>query len=205
MIHQILGKLKLFLFKKKWKRVNKHNFTNPRNVFPIQRVEVGKYSYGPLNVRTWEAENEKLIIGNFVSIAEDVLFILGGNHNIETFSTYPFKVMFQGDKQEAWSKGPIIVEDDVWIGARSLILSGVTIGKGAIIAAGSVVTKNVPPYSIVGGNPAKIIRFRFEDDIIKELLEIDYSKIDKKFVLDNIDHLYNKKSLKVIIDQLKGR
>jgi len=133
------------------------------------------------------------------------LFILGGNHNIETFSTYPFKVMFRGDKQEAWSKGPIIVEDDVWIGARSLILSGVTIGKGAIVAAGSVITKNVPPYSIVGGNPAKIIRFRFEDNIIKELLEIDYSKIDRKFVLDNIDHLYNKKSLKVVIDQLKRR
>jgi len=205
MIHQILGKLKLFLFKKKWKRVNKHNFTNPRNVFPIQRVEVGKYSYGPLNVRTREAENEKLIIGSFVSIAEDVLFILGGNHNIETFSTYPFKVMFRGDKQEAWSKGPIIVEDDVWIGARSLILSGVTIGKGAIVAAGSVITKNVPPYSIVGGNPAKIIRYRFEDNIIKELLEIDYSTINKKFVLDNIDNSYNKKSLKVVIDQLKRR
>lgn len=205
MIHQILKEIKLFLFKKKWKSLNKHNFTNPRNVFPIKSVEVGRYSYGPLNVRAWGAENEKLIIGSFVSIAEDVLFILGGNHNIETFSTYPFKVMFLGAKREAWSKGPIIVEDDVWIGARSLILSGVKIGKGAIIAAGSVVTKNVPPYSIVGGNPAKIIRFRFEDDIINELLEIDYSKIDKKFVLDNIDHLYNKKSLKVIIDQLKGR
>jgi len=70
-------------------------------------VKVGKYSYGPLNIRTWGAENERLIIGNFVSIAEDVLFILGGNHNMNTFSTYLFKVMSLGEKKKLGAKGQL--------------------------------------------------------------------------------------------------
>ncbi len=199
MLRKIIKYVKLYFFLKKWKKLNKNNFVTPKNIFPIDIVEVGDYSYGPLNVRTWGSYNEKLIIGSFVSIAEDVLFLLGGNHNIETFSTYPFKVMILGEKKEAWSKGPIIVEDDVWIGTRAIILSGVRIGQGAIIAAGSVVTKDVPPYSIVGGNPAKIIKYRFDKNLIDLIKTKDIQLILKEEnIIKNIKDLYSPLNVEIL-------
>ncbi len=175
---KICLKLRYIIFIFKWRIKNQRNKTIPKNIFPEEIVTVGKYTYGELNVRYWDSKGEKLIIGNFVSIAEGVKFILGGNHEIETFTTYPFKVMSLGEKVEAWTKGPIIVEDDVWLGMDSLILSGVRIGQGAIIAAGSVVTKDVAPYSIVGGNPAKILKYRYSEEIIKEMINFDWSKVN---------------------------
>ena len=91
---------------------------------------------------------------------------------------------------EAISKGDIIVENDVWIGYRATILSGVNIGQGAIIAAGSVVTKDVPPYAIVGGVPAKVIKYRFPPEMIGELLKVDYSQLSEEMVREHIDELY---------------
>ncbi|XZG71928.1 rhamnan synthesis F family protein [Chitinibacteraceae bacterium HSL-7] len=120
--------------------------------------------------------DEQLSIGHFVSIAEDVRFVLGGEHDYDVLSTFPFRAKYLGI-EEAKTKGPIIVEDDVWIGYGSTILSGVTIGQGAVVAAGSVVTKNVPPYSVVGGNPAKVIKYRFEPEVIAKLLKFDYSRL----------------------------
>ncbi|MEC5270294.1 CatB-related O-acetyltransferase [Heyndrickxia coagulans] len=195
-------------FKIKWRILNKHNFTTVERLFPLNVVNVGNNSYGSLDVFTWNAENEKLVIGNYVSIAPGVKFVLGGNHRLDSFSTYPFKVMMLGDKNEATSKGRIIVEDDVWIGMDSLILSGVTIGKGAVIAARSVVTKDVPPYSVVAGNPAKVIKYRFDEDIIGELKTIDFNKIDYKFVEKNISDLYkplNKELLTKIMLELYNK
>lgn len=168
----------LYLFKRKWRNRNSHNMTYAMNIFPIDCVQVGKMTYGPLEVHTWGASNEKLEIGHYCSIAEGVKFILGGNHYYHTFSTYPFKVMVMKEEKEAWSKGPIVIGNDVWIGMDSMILSGVTIGQGAVIAAGSVVTKDVPPYAIVGGNPAKVIKYRFEPQIIDRLLKIEFSNIN---------------------------
>lgn len=119
-------------------------------------------------------KESKLKIGNFCSIAPEVAFILSADHYINQFSTYPFKskVFDQGD--EGVSKGDIIIEDDVWIGFRSTILSGVTIGQGAIVGAGSVVTKSVPPYAIVGGVPAKVISYRFETEIREEMKKLTF-------------------------------
>ncbi|MGL4955492.1 MAG: CatB-related O-acetyltransferase [Cetobacterium sp.] len=169
----------LFLrLKLRWKKVNLENMVFPINYFPMSLVKVGKYSYGPLYVKYWETAEENLEIGNFVSIGPGTKFILGGNHETNTFTTYPFKVKFLGEKVEAWTKGPIIVKDDVWIGTDALILSGVTVNQGAIIAAGSIVTKDVPAYSIVGGNPAKIIKYRYSKDIIDEMITFDWSKVD---------------------------
>ena len=88
------------------------------------------------------------------------------------------------------SKGDITVDNDVWIGYGATIMSGVHIGQGAIVAAGAVVTKDVPPYAIVGGVPAKVIKYRFEPELIKELLKIDYSKLTKEKVEKHIDDLY---------------
>lgn len=146
--------------------------------FDINKIKIGKNSYGSINVKMYGTDNENLIIGNYCSIASNVLFVLGGNHNYKTLTTYPFKNKILNENNiEAISKGPIILEDDVWIGANSLILSGVRIGKGAIVAAGSVVTKDIPPYAIVGGNPAKIIKYRFNKDIIEKIIDIDLNKI----------------------------
>lgn len=182
--------MKMKLFKLKWRKTNKHNFTFAKNLFNLKKVTVGKMSYGPLEVFGWQDEREGLIIGNFVSIAEGVKFLMGGNHNIKAFSTYPFRVKMLGEKSEAWSKGKIVINDDVWIGMDSMILSGVTIGKGAIIAARSVVTKDIPPYAIVGGNPAKFIKYRFSQNLIDKMLNIDLSKINYNFSKENINYLY---------------
>jgi len=84
-----------------------------------------------------------------------------------------------------------------------MILSGVRIGRGAVIAAGAVVTKDIPPYAIVGGNPAKIIKFRFEQDVINELMNVDLAKIDKNFISTNIDLLYDNEAIEKIIHKLK--
>ncbi|MBP2032211.1 acetyltransferase-like isoleucine patch superfamily enzyme [Clostridium algifaecis] len=183
---------KLYFFKKKFRAMNKHNFINASNIFPIKSVKIGKMSYGPIIVEAWKSKNEGLEIGNFVSIASNVRFILGGNHNYRYFSTYPFKVMaLKENTIEAYSKGKIVVKDDVWIGMNSIILSNVTIGQGAIIGAGSVVTKDVPPYAIVCGNPAKVVKYRFNKDTIDKMLKLDFSKIDIKFIKNNIDYLYS--------------
>lgn len=103
--------------------------------------------------------------------------------------TFPFKNILTKNKiQEAMSKGPIIVEDDVWIGYGAIILSGVKIGKGSVIGAGSVVAKNVEPYSIYVGN--KVIKKRFNQDIINKLEQVDYSKINVELLDTKIDNLY---------------
>ena len=105
-------------------------------------------------------------------------------------STYPFKKLMLHGEQEAISKGDIIIEDDVWIGYGAIILSGVHIGQGAAIAAGAVVSKDVPAYAIVGGVPAKIIKYRFSESVRRQLEKIDFSKIENKFVEEHISQLY---------------
>lgn len=187
LIYRVLRKL---YRKNYWKKNNKHNGIILKNIHNYKNVVAGKHSYGIIDALFHSNTDEKLYIGNFCSIAPNVLFIVASDHNYNNLSTYPFKVMIAGEKAEALSKGNIIVKDDVWIGANSTILSGVTINKGAIVAAGSVVTKDVPPYAIVGGNPAKVIKYRFSEPIIQKLLKIDYSKLTDETILNNLQNLY---------------
>lgn len=190
--------------KKRWRKLNAHNFTNINTIVPFDIIKVGKMSYGPLNVFYWGNSSEKLLIGNYVSISSNVSFLLGGNHNIDTLSTYPFKVKTLKENTEAWTKGEVKIEDDVWIGMNATILSGVVIGQGSIIASNSVVTKSIPPYSIVAGNPSRIVRKRFNDKTIEKLIEMDFSLLDKELIEKNIDMLYEpldlnkEKTLKLI-------
>lgn len=184
-IKKWMSSINFFYIRRQWYRQNKHNLISMGNNFPIKKVKVGKASYGKLNVHYWGSKNEYLQIGNYVSIADNVLFSLGGNHNIKSSTLYPYKVLFFGEKTEAISKGPIIVGDDVWIGEGACILSGVKIGQGAVIAARAVITKNVPPYTIVGGVPAKIIKERFSRDTINYLKKIDFNKITPDFFKKN--------------------
>ena len=144
-------------YEKEFRKTNPKSILIPKDRIPLSLIKCGKYSYGNPKIVKFNIENEKLEIGNYVSIADNVTFILSGNHYIDTFTTYPFKVNCFSEKVEAWGKGPIKVGDDVWIGYGATILSGVTIGQGAVIVAGSVVVKDVEPYSVVGGNPAKLL------------------------------------------------
>lgn len=140
--------------------------------------EIGEHTYGaPGSPIVIETEFANLKIGKYCSIAREVLMILG-NHRVDTVTTYPFKALcgFWPESVDSTddhsTKGDIVIGNDVWIGARANIMSGVTIGTGAVIATAAVVTKDVPPYAIVGGNPARIIKYRFSEKIIERLLAV---------------------------------
>lgn len=168
--------LKTELLNMRFRKNNKNNKISFSYVNEINNIVVGNYSYGVINLFDFK-NGSKLIIGNCCSFARNVTFCLGGEHDYKTLSTFPFENVYS-NKITSFSKGDIIIEDDVWIGMNSTILSGVKIGKGAIIAAGSVVTEDVEQYCIYGGVPAKFIKKRFNDDIIAKVKNIDYSKIN---------------------------
>lgn len=185
-----INKINKAIKRKKWRRLNSHNFTNPQNDFNFDLVSVGKGTYGGIYVLTFD-DKHKLKIGNYCSIAPDVAFMLSADHPTDLLSTYPYKVKLLNQPLEGVSKGDIVVGDDVWFGFRSTIMSGVHIGQGAIIAAGAVVTKDVPPYAIVGGVPAKIIRYRFANEVISELMKVDFEKVDRSYCEKNIEQMYS--------------
>ncbi|WP_290443021.1 CatB-related O-acetyltransferase [Clostridium estertheticum] len=187
---KVLNIIKLIIFKITWRKRNSNNYTTVRNIFPVEKVFVGKYTYGALNISCFGNPKEKLFIGNYCSISSGVKFILGGEHHPEYLMNYPFKLYLlpNNDVDDRRTKGTIVVGDDVWIGTNTIILSGVTIGQGAIIAAGSVVARDVPPYAIYTTN--RIIKYRFSEDIIDKLLKIDFSILNYKFVKENIELFY---------------
>ena len=148
-------------------------------------VEIGAYSYlsGP-NINIHSCIN-KVKIGRFCSIARGVQ-IQEYNHPINKLSTSFLKKKLSHSnsiKEEIESKGEVIIGHDVWIGANAIILSGVKIGTGSIIAAGAVITKDVPPFAIVGGNPAKIIKFRFDDKVQNEIINSEWWNKKPKEIL----------------------
>lgn len=138
--------------------------------------------------------NDHLIIGRFCSIACGVKFLFNSaNHTLNSLSTYPFPLFFEewdldvSNVASSWdNKGDIMIGNDVWIGYEAIIFAGVTIGDGAIIGSRAVVTKDVPPYGIVGGVPAKLIRKRFSEEIISTLLEIRWWNWSRERIIKNI-------------------
>jgi len=138
---------------------------------------------------------DKLVIGKFCMIASDVKFIMNGaNHLSESISSYPFAIFGNGWENAMAgksypNKGDLIVGNDVWIGYNATIMSGIVIGDGAIIATNATVTKDVAPYTIVGGNPAKEIRKRFDEDTIKKLLAIQWWNWDIATISKNVQAL----------------
>ncbi len=149
---------------------------------------VGRHTYGMehVKIRRW-AEMKKhynLVIGHFCSIADDLEVYLGGNHYTHLISSFPFGIVGNAafprslqipenpNLNGSYSKGDVVIGSDVWIGSHVTIMSGVRIGHGAVIAANSHVVKDVPDYAIVGGNPAKVIKYRFSPEQIAELLKI---------------------------------
>ncbi len=191
-----------------WRIQNFDNHTNLIiNGSLFENIAVGKGSYGDINAIFSNKSSVALIIGNYVSIAPDVWFIPESEHGYKALSTYPFKVMLGLQTYEAGSKGSIVIEDDVWIGARATVLSGVRIGQGAIVAAGSVVTKDVEPYSIVAGIPAKHIKYRFSPKVVEELKHFNLGLLTKDVVKDNIDLVYRTltdENINEVLSILKG-
>lgn len=139
--------------------------------------------------------HDRLIIGKFCSIACGAKFIFNSaNHTLHSLSTYPFPLFFEEwelDKKnvaDSWdNKGDIVIGNDVWIGYEAVILAGVTVGDGAVIGTRAVVTKDVPPYTIVGGVPAKPIRKRFSEDVIARLSELKWWDWQKDRIAQNIE------------------
>ena len=142
---------------------------------------IGKKTYGSENIKIYQwGEGKTIKIGSFCSIATNIQIFIGGNHRHDWITTYPFGHIhqdiygnFNGEGHPA-SNGDVIIGNDVWIGANATIMSGVIIGDGAVIANNSHVVKNVEPYTIVGGNPAKPIRKRFDDETITKLLKLKW-------------------------------
>ena len=160
--------------------------------------EVGSNTYGHNGIKIIGGHDEgtKLIIGKFCSIAEGVTVFLGANHRIDWFTTFPFghivETAFPKVKKEHGhpsSKGDVVIGNDVWIATNAVVMSGVNIGDGAVIGAYSIVTKDVPPYTIVAGNPAKQIRKRFSDEIINKLLELKWWDMDESKINEISDIL----------------
>ena len=165
-----------------------NDFENDPTLFEKNNV---LYHY-PIN-------KDKLVIGKFCSIACGAKFLFtSANHTMKSLSTYPFPLFFEEwgldkkDVTKSWdNKGDIIIGNDVWIGYEAVILSGVTIGDGAIIGTRALVTKDVPPYTIVGGMPAKIIRKRFEEETINLLLEKKWWTWSREKIAKNIKNIQN--------------
>ncbi len=134
--------------------------------------QIGLGTYGLPEVHDW-AEGSTLTIGAFTSIADDVHIFLGGHHRTDWISCYPFPAFVEeavGISDYGGTHGDVIVGNDVWLASGCTILSGVTIGNGAVVAARAVVTRNVEPYAIVAGNPARVIGWRFDPSIREALL-----------------------------------
>jgi acetyltransferase-like isoleucine patch superfamily enzyme len=144
-------------------------------------MKVGKYTYGHTKIKHERLKTGNITIGSFCSISEGVTIFTGkGGHRTEHISTFPFgrihKKKFPNDPTKCLSSdiGDVIIGNDVWIAKNATIMSGVTIGDGAVIANNSHVVKDVEPYSVVGGNPAKLITYRFDEETIAKLLKIKW-------------------------------
>jgi len=177
-----------------------------KNFIHSKNILVGDYTYyddprGPGRFEEnvlyhFEFIGDRLIIGKFCAIARDVQFIMNGaNHPMKGFSTYPFYIFGNGwekatpNADDQKIKGDTVVGNDVWIGYNSAIMPGISIGHGAIVATRSVVTKDIPPYSIAGGNPAKVIRFRFDEETITGLLHVAWWDWPIESITENLEKI----------------
>jgi acetyltransferase-like isoleucine patch superfamily enzyme len=156
------------------------------------RIQVGRFTYGKPEFFLWN-DSEKIEIGSFCSIANEVAIFGGGEHRSDWVSTYPLRMVFglpgAGSDGQPASRGTTKIGSDVWIGFRSTILSGVTIGDGAVVAAGSIVTKDVPPYAVVAGTPAKVVKMRFPPEQVEQLLKIRWWNWPIEKVKENVSAL----------------
>jgi virginiamycin A acetyltransferase len=158
-------------------------------------LHVGEYTFGcHIDIRTWRAfvPEDDIWIGKFCSIADRTVMFTGGNHTYNRVSTYPFDKLFPGQCNISgcvYSKKGIRIGNDVWIGSGAVIMSGVTIGSGAVIGAYSVVRGDIPTYAVAIGNPCRVVKYRFDEERIKKLLEICWWDWPIEKIKENISWL----------------
>lgn len=176
-----------------------------KNVITRPNIEVGDYTYyDDVNgaerfeehvTHHYEFLGDRLIIGKFCAIGKGIEFVMNGaNHRMNSVTTYPFNIMggwerFAPSLEELPLKGDTIVGNDVWIGQNVTVMPGVHIGDGAIIAANSVVTRDIPAYCVAGGNPCRVIRRRFDEALTKYLLKLRWWDWDAKKIFRSMDAL----------------
>lgn len=173
---------------------------------------VGKHTYGHHNIEIYYwGEGTWLDIGSFCSISGHITVYLGGNHRIDWATTYPFGHINQNifnnfnGKGHPQTKGDVKIGNDVWIGTSVTIMSGVTIGDGAVLANNSVITKDVEPYSIVGGNPFKLIKKRFDEETINQLLELKWWELDDSYINQMSPYLCNENFKEYLPELIKAK
>ncbi|HEY6781188.1 MAG TPA: CatB-related O-acetyltransferase [Thermoleophilaceae bacterium] len=158
-----------------------------------ERLEMGRHSYGEPRIQTFPGDEARVTVGSFSSIAIDVVLMDGGNHRTDWVTSFPLRdrLGLPGalEDGETYAKGDMAIGHDVWIGRGARVLSGVTIGHGAVIGGYSVVTKDVPAYTIVAGNPARPIRQRFSDEQIEALLTIAWWEWPLETIVERVDEL----------------
>lgn len=158
------------------------------------QYEIGRHTYGNPEISTWK-EGATLKIGAFCSIADGVKIFLGGEHRIDWVTTYPFTALWEQGKHIAGhpkTKGDVIIGNDVWLGAEAVIMSGVKIGDGAVVGARAVVTTDIAPYEIYAGNPARLVRKRFDTKTIRQLLELEWWNFDDSEIARMLPLMLNK-------------
>jgi acetyltransferase-like isoleucine patch superfamily enzyme len=168
-------------------------------------ITVGEGTYGAVHLikHSWNLET-RVYIGKYCSIADNIHIFLGGNHNMNAVTTFPFSTdsshdnLFGTKGAQPISNGDIEIGNDVWIGSHVSIMSGVKIGSGSVIAAFSHVVKNVLPYEVVGGNPAKHIKFRFSNEVISQLLAIEWWNWPQDKIFKNVKLLINEPSGEIL-------
>lgn len=177
-----------------------------KNVVTRKNISIGDYTYydDPDGAEDFEAHvthhyeflGDRLVIGKFCAIARGITFIMNGaNHRMNSVTTYPFNIMGHGWEkctptlEDLPFKGDTVVGNDVWIGQDVTVMPGVHIGDGAIIAAESVVTQDIPPYHVTGGNPCRVIRKRFDDALIDYLLALKWWDWDTEKIFCNLEAL----------------
>lgn len=180
-------------------------FFYTRDLLPQYKNNIGKYTYGLPKI--FKLENtSQLEIGKFCSIANEVKIFLDGEHETQNISTYPFGY-FKGftvkKRYQTKSKGKITIGNDVWIGYGVTILSGVNIGDGAVLGACALVNKDVTPYTIVGGIPAKMIKKRFDNQTIEQLLKIKWWNWSDEKIQKNIEILKSNNIDSFILNKYK--
>ncbi|MBE5834824.1 MAG: antibiotic acetyltransferase [Butyrivibrio sp.] len=191
--------IKKVVMKRKWRKKNKHNYTIANSLFNPDQVIVGNKTYGELNINLGTNPKRTVSIGAFCSIAPSVNFIINP-HNYRFFSTWGWQIYEYHERNYEWEKKTsIVVEDDVWIGYGATILGGSVLHQGCVVGANSVVSGEVPAYSIYAGG--KIIKYRFSQEICDKLNQIDYSKIDGT-VIDMIKGWHKEEITEKNIDKL---
>jgi len=160
------------------------------------RLVMGKHTYGMPEIHHYRGSESRVFIGNYCSISPGVVIITGGIHPTDWVSTFPFRVMWnlpgQLEDGTPTTRGDIHIGSDVWIGTDAMILSGVTIGDGAVICSRAVVTRDVPPYSIVAGVPAKVLKTRFCEEAVGLLLKIKWWEWPEEKIAESIPDLSSK-------------